>query len=230
MVQPVTNKKGILKISLKLVLTGILFLVCLFTFSLIAHEAVLEKEEVFDNKVFSFFSSFSSPGFINLMEIFTFFGSSTFLLSAYVVIIGFFFIRKQYRYGIDIAIIALSSTGLMYVLKQIFHRQRPDLPIIKGITSYSFPSGHTLSSFIFCSILVYIIYNSALQKWLKWLLSVFLVLFAITIGMSRIVLKAHFPTDVAASFCLGIIWVILAFWLLRKIGFSKYNTAKKKIS
>lgn len=205
-------------ITLKVFLVSILFVTSLFLFALIAEEAVLENEKAFDDKVFRFFSSITTPGFIKTMEYFTFFGSSQFLIPAYIVLIGYFLFRNKLRYAIDIGIIGASSTALMFALKQIFHRQRPDLPIIKGITTYSFPSGHTLSVFIFCSILIFIIRNGRWKSLYKWITCILLELIAITIGASRIALKVHYPTDVIASFCLGIVWVILSLWILKKLN------------
>src|SRR4030095_3335510 len=174
---------------------------------------------------FSFFASFSTPGLEQVMKVFTFFGSVQFLLPAYIVLIGYFLVKRKYRYGIDIAIIGVTSSLMMFWLKNLFHRQRPMLPIIQGLSTYSFPSGHALSSFILCSIFIFIIRNGHWNPLYKWISAVVLLLFAITIGMSRIVLKVHYPTDVVASFCLGIAWVIFSLWLLKKIN-RKYMIRK----
>ena len=217
-----TQKEKLVKqISLKILAVAGLFLLSLFVFAYIADEAVLEHEDVFDNNVHAFFLAHSTPGFIQLMRDFTFLGSSYFLLPAYIVLILFFVIKKRYRYAIDISIIALSSFFLMQLLKQVFHRKRPDLPIIKGITSFSFPSGHSLSSFIFCSIVAYLVCNSAIRTIYKAMLTILLLLLAVTIGISRVVLNVHYATDVIAGFCLGVMWVILSFWIIRKINYRR---------
>ena len=214
-----SKKEKVLKqVSLKVLLVAVLFLVSLFLFAFIAHEAVYEQEDVFDKKVHAFFMAHSTPAFIQSMRDFTFLGSSSFLLPAYIVLVSFFLIKKRVRYAIDISIVAVSSFLLMQGLKQVFHRKRPDLPIIKGIATYSFPSGHSLSSFIFCSVLAYLIWNGELRTVWKLVLTVLLLLLAVTIGISRIVLNVHYATDVIAGFCLGIMWVILSFWVIRKIN------------
>ncbi len=105
----------------------------------------------------------------------------------------------------------------MFALKSVTHRERPPLPIISHINNYSFPSGHALSSFIFFGILIYIAWHSRLQTFYKWFFTCLLVVFAFLIGMSRIVLKAHYPTDVIASFCLGIVWAITSLWVMRRL-------------
>lgn len=213
-----TFKKLWKQVSIKVLIIAVIFLASLFFFAFIAHEAVFENEDIFDSAVHSFFMTHTSPVLIQSMEDFTFLGSSTFLLSAYAVIIGFLLMNKNKRKALDISIVATSSFLLMRGLKLVFHRHRPDLPIIKGITTYSFPSGHTLSSFIFFSILTYLIWNTRMHAAFKVLLSIIMLLLSLMVGVSRIVLNVHYATDVIAGFCLGVMWVILSFWVIRSIN------------
>lgn len=214
-----SKKEKILElISIKVLIVSVLFLISVFAFAFLAKGVVEGQEQKVDNGIFTFFNQFSTPGVINTMRIISFFGSVQFLIPAYLIIILYFIIRKKYRHAVDIAIVGITSSALMFALKAIFHRQRPDLPIIKGIYTYSFPSGHALSSFILCSILVFIIQNGVWKNVYKWIASSLLLLFSIIIGISRIILRAHYPTDVIASFCLGVVWVIASLWLLKKIN------------
>ena len=225
-----TSLKKLLKLlPLEVLLISMVFIISLFVFAFIAEGVIEGNEQAFDNNIFTFFSSFSTPGFINAMKFFTFLGSADFLIPAYLFVIIYFIFKKLYRHAINIFIIAASSTALLFILKSIFQRQRPSLPIIRTITTYSFPSGHMLSSFVFCSILCFIVVKSDWRLLHKWLTSILLFLFAITIGISRIVLKAHYPTDVVASLFLGIAWVILSFYILRKMN-RKFFAGNKKIS
>jgi len=105
----------------------------------------------------------------------------------------------------------------MLGLKQFFHRHRPDLPLVKTLTNFSFPSGHALCSFIFCSVLIYLVDKGNLSLRWKWIFSVLLILLSIIIGISRIVLRYHYATDVLAGFCVGFAWVIFSLWLERKL-------------
>jgi len=219
------RKKILELITIKLLLTAVLFIASVFLFAVIADEVVLENEKAFDDTVLNYLSFLSAPGFITAMKFFTFFGSPGFLVPAYLIVIGYFFLKRKFRYGSDIAIIGLTSFALMTVLKYIFHRQRPSLPVINDLATYSFPSGHTLSSFIFCSILVFIIAHGKRKRLYKWIVSILLFLFAITIGISRIVLRAHYATDVTASFFLGIAWVISSLWILQRLN-RKYMVRK----
>jgi len=205
------------EIELKTVLVSLIFLVSIFVFGYLAHEVVGENETGFDNKAFLFFSSFNSPQLITASRVFTFFGSTYFIIPSYIILIIFLWIIRRRSDAINVTIIAASSTLLMLGLKQFFHRHRPGLPLLKALTNYSFPSGHALSSFIFCSVLIYLVYKGKLDMKWKWIFSVLLVLFSICIGISRIVLRYHYATDVVAGFCLGFAWVIFSLWLERKL-------------
>ncbi|GAC1432269.1 MAG: phosphatase PAP2 family protein [Chitinophagaceae bacterium] len=212
------RKQSLLKlVPLEILVIAGIFLLSLFVFSFIVHEALFEQEDVFDKNVIHFFSAHSSETLIEAMKRITFFGSTTFLFPAYIVLLAWYIFKKKFQYALDIGIIALSSTAMMFALKKVFHRHRPPFPIIKGITGYSFPSGHALSSFIFCTILIYLVWKGTLSPAIKPLLIFFLSLCPIAIGLSRIILNVHYATDVIGGFCLAIAWVIASFEILKKI-------------
>src|ERR1700730_18331228 len=115
-------------LSCSVVLAGILF------FVYVADEAVIEKEKMFDDTVIGFMDSITGAGFIKVMKVFTFLGSPSFLMPFYAVLIAYYCIKKNYLFGIYILVITASSTALFAGLKLVFHRQRPDHPVIKGVT------------------------------------------------------------------------------------------------
>lgn len=214
-------RKGVFKfITVKVLVISTLFLASLYSFILIVHEAVLEDEQTFDDKVFDFFAAHSSPRFVQVMRYFTFFGSHTFLIPAYVALISYYLFQKKYRSSLHIAIIGISSTLLMFLLKELFARSRPDLPLVESVVNnYSFPSGHALSSFIFFGIFIYIIWHSTrMPLAYKWVSIPALFAFTLTIAMSRVVLRAHYPTDVIASYCLGNLWTVMSLEIMRKMS------------
>jgi undecaprenyl-diphosphatase len=205
------------EITLGVLLVSFLFIVAFVFFGYAAHEAIGENDNAFDEKVFSFFKGHSTAALISLMHVLTFFGNQYFIFPAYVLLITFLFIKGRRTDAINIIIVAVTSTALMFGLKEFYHRHRPDMPLFKAATNYSFPSGHALSSFIFCSVIIYLVWGTGLLKKWKWILSVLLMLFAISIGISRIVLRYHYASDVLAGFYLGVVWAFLALWLERKL-------------
>lgn len=204
-----STKKIFGLIPLSLLLAGFLFIVALFVFSFVAHEVVLEHEKVFDDRVFSFFHRHVSDGMLAVLRVITWCGSYLVLIPAYCILITVYLLRGHRQDAIDIGVIGLSSLLLLIFLKNIFHRARPDMPLFRAVTGYSFPSGHALSMFIFCALLIHLIRWSRWRVWTKWSVCIFLFLFSILIGISRIVLRVHYPSDVLAGFCMGFAWVTL---------------------
>ncbi len=83
------------QVSLKVVLLAALFFGSLFLFAYTAQEAVYEQEKAFDTRVHQFLLAHSTPALIQAAEMFTFLGSSVFLLPAYVLLIGMLIIYKK---------------------------------------------------------------------------------------------------------------------------------------
>jgi membrane-associated phospholipid phosphatase len=205
------------KLSLRALLFSFLFLVSIVVFVLLAHEVAGETEHWFDTKAFTYLDRHSSPAIISFFKALTFLGSPWFLLCGYCALILFLLIKRRKEDAADIAIIGITSTVLLFVLKGLFARTRPDLPLVHLATNYSFPSGHALSSFIFFSVLIFSIYKSHWRKAWKYSVSVLLLLFAILIGLSRIALRYHYASDVVAGFCIGFSWLLFSFYIQRKL-------------
>lgn len=217
-------------ITVRFILALAMFLITLFVFVAIADEIVLEHENNFDQTISSFIQSFQSPSHTQLMEGVTFFGSSSFLFPAYIALILYFLIRKKGRLALDITMIGLSSTGILFLFKDIFRRHRPLDPLISDVTGFSFPSGHSFSSFTFFGLLIYIMWQAKIKQAWKILIAVLLFLLAGTIAFSRVYLRVHYPSDVVAGFCLSIVWLMISMWILhkadREIAFSKKPKVK----
>lgn len=119
--------------------------------------------------------------------------------------------------AIRVATISLTSVGLMSLIKNIIHRVRPAGGMVEGITNFSFPSGHAFMSVAFYGILIWWAATGIKNKWQKGIAIAFLVLLILFIGFTRIYLRMHYTTDVIAGFCLGTIWVILCFTVIRSV-------------
>lgn len=119
----------------------------------------------------------------------------------------------------------ISSAGTGFLLKNLIGRDRPlGAELIEGYT-YSFPSGHALTSFFFYGYVIYIIFKHfeiSLAK--KYFFSIILSLVIIAVGFSRIYLGVHYLSDVLGGYVLG--W----FWLNFASSFFDNHTQKKKYS
>ena len=90
-------------------------------------------------------------------------------------------------------------------LKEIICRERPCGGAYAG---YSFPSGHSLINMCFFGILIYLISRHVSGFW-KYLFITLFAIFIFLIGISRLCLGVHFPTDIIAGFLFGLILVNL---------------------
>ncbi len=206
---------------MRIILAIFLFLLTLFIFVYIADEIVLEKETGFDLTIVNAITPFHSSTATSVMTVITFFGSHLFLFPAYIALIIFFWIKKNKKIAITIGLIGLTSTAVLFSLKAFFQRTRPLDPLIQNVAGFSFPSGHSFSSFTFYGLIAYIIWKTNISKAWKITASILLFLFAFTIAFSRVYLRVHFPSDVVAGFCLSIVWLLLSFWIFKKTDLIK---------
>lgn len=204
-------------VSIAVLITIFLFIGCILLFSAIVDENILEKNYDFDTAVVKLVTANVTPRLQNAMSIITFFGSSKFLMPAYIVLILYLLWKKKKAIALDISIIAISSTMVMFALKEFFHRNRPDSTLGNTLESYSFPSGHTVSSFVFCSVLAYLVWKTDISALKKYSITIILFFCTIAVGISRIILLAHFATDVIAAYCFAFAWTLMSFWLIQFI-------------
>jgi len=213
-------------LSLRLLFSIFSFILALYVFALLTEEIIFDRHHDFDHQVFRFLAPYTTEDVVSVMKFFTFFGKPDFLIPAYLLLIGFFMVLKKRKYALETAITGTSSTLLLFGLKKLFGRERPDIPVIEDISGYSYPSGHALLGFVFFSLLVYLVWNSHLRNSWKWTLSILLILFSIVVGISRIVLRVHYFTDVVAGFCLGYAWVLIALWAQRRFMKVKHRAVE----
>jgi undecaprenyl-diphosphatase len=151
------------------------------------------------------------------MNAITFLGKHDALIPLNILLIGYFVYKKKKWFAIRIAALALSSLLLKFILKLSFQRDRPDIPVIKKVAGYSFPSGHALIGVVFYGLVIFVIWHEVKQKWLKILLTVFFVVLILLIGFSRVYLRVHYASDVIAGFAVGFIWLVLSLRIVHSI-------------
>ncbi len=213
--QTLQKVKGV---SLRLLIALAVFAVILLLFLYITDEIVLENESGFDNSVFQLLKGYTTPAVTGTMIFFTFFGSMKFLFPAYCILVLYFlFYKKNKLRSFNIAAIGMSSIAILFLIKDIFKRHRPSDPLIANVKGFSFPSGHSTSAFTFFGLLIYIIWESQISKWLKWALTVVFFFFAVMVATSRVYLHVHYASDVVAGFCLSILWLTICIFVLQKI-------------
>lgn len=107
-------------------------------------------------------------------------------------------------------IYAVIAFVLNIILKLILHRGRPHGLTIKtlGLKSYAFPSGHAFGTVIFYGLFAYLDLKH-LDHPINALVAVMLSLIIFLIGISRVYLGDHYPSDVAGGWLLGLLSLIV---------------------
>ncbi len=151
-------------------------------------------------------------GWVQFFIVITTLGSTVGVLA--IAALTIFLIRREYNVVLRLVIALAGSSAMAQVVKSFIGRIRPDaLPWIGSLHSFSFPSGHSTSAAALFGFIA-VICASRLPKPYERILAVGLCgLLILGIGASRIVLAAHYFSDVIAGFLLGALWVALAFSL-----------------
>ncbi len=170
---------------------------------------VLEGEVLaFDERLRALVHGTASSGLTVLMRAASYYGGPAVLISA-ALGAALIFLVKGRRRGALLAVVTLAGAGLLNgLLKFSFARVRPaaffDYPLP---VSPSFPSGHALyAASIFGGLAVLItarVQSRPLQVAI-WFVSLSLILL---VGISRVYLGVHYPSDVLAGYAIGVIWV-----------------------
>src|SRR5215213_2957216 len=209
-------------LSIEMIIVLVLFVVALSAFVYITRRVFVLNKNKLDTNVFNYLQTHVSERNNDIMEFFTFLGTHQFLIPANLSLIAYFlFIKKHKWYSIKIPAIALSSLGLMFLLKNAFNRERPAIPLLKEAAGLSFPSGHALMSMTFYGLIVYMVFKTVKHNGTKWTLMTMLIVLILIIGLSRVYLRVHYASDVIAGYCIGFLWLVFAIWLLNKI--EKYS-------
>jgi len=103
----------------------------------------------------------------------------------------------------------------MLLLKQLFQRKRPLSPLLKAAKGLSFPSGHAIMAVTFYGLLIYILQHTITIGWLNWFLTIIVIVLILLIGFSRIYLRVHYASDVAAGFVIGLLWLLISLAVLK---------------
>lgn len=136
-------------------------------------------------------------------KLITVIGNTVSQIAIAIMSVTFCYLKKWYPQARFIAVNAIISGICILSLKLIFQRVRPTLPHLVFAGGYLFPSGHSMGTFmIFGSIIILLQYYMPNSIW-KLLCQGILGLLIFLIGLSRIYLGVHFPTDVLAGFILA---------------------------
>jgi undecaprenyl-diphosphatase len=160
-----------------------------------------------DRSIYEALYAGRDPALVVVARIFTALGEPTVLIGAGFVVAAWLWWTERMRMALVLLLVVLVGRGLAEVQKYSIARARPMLePHLVVVKTWSFPSGHAASSIIF-----YLTLALALTAPTRWrrIAALAAVLLSLLIGVSRVMLGVHWPSDVVGGWAFGMLWVLL---------------------
>jgi membrane-associated phospholipid phosphatase len=129
-----------------------------------------------------------------------------------IAVSAYLWIKRLRVWILTLAFAVLGGMALNLLLKNVFARQRPHLanPLL-ALTTYSFPSGHTVMATVFYGTLCALVVSRS-RRWLWRALAIVVAgLLILLVGFSRIYLGVHYLSDVLAAIAEGLAWLVFCF-------------------
>ena len=193
----------------------------LFAFAKLGEEMVQGDTRAFDEYVLLSLRTAGNPsdpigpGWLEeMMRDFTALGGTGVLVFVTLAVTGFLFIAKKRHMALTMAVAVITGMLLSQTLKWGFARPRPELvPAFTRVYTNSFPSGHAMVSAVVYLTLGVLIARTPIRTAIKAYLLFIASLLTLIVGISRVYLGLHWPTDVLAGWAGGAAWALLC-WLV----------------
>ena len=208
--EPTNEKRWFEFLSLSLLLGLGTAITALIFFGWLADEVLEGDSRRFDEVTRAAIHQLASPTLTIVMRGFSFVGSTIALTIGTIFVVVRFAMRNLGREAKLFAITMIGAGLLNITLKLAFKRARPEPFFNLSLPeTYSFPSGHSLTSAVFFGALAAILTAHIKSRRVRAVIWIVSTLIFLTIGFSRIYLGVHHTTDVIAGFVAALIWILV---------------------
>jgi len=158
-------------------------------------------------------------------------GGPTVLWLIVVAVAGFLVLQTRYRTAIVVVLTSATGELLNTAMKHLFNRPRPTIvPHLRAVYSTSFPSGHAMESAIVYLTLGAILMRAAESRVTKIYILGLAVLLTVLVGVTRVYLGVHYPTDVIAGWIVGFFWASVCWLVAQRFEGATHIQAEKEKS
>jgi undecaprenyl-diphosphatase len=182
--------------------------VALLSFAWLAEEMLSDGTRRFDDAIRLLLHQRTSASLTAAMRSASFVGSPAFLIPLGILVVALYLWQGRPRTARLFVITVIGAEVLDQILKLAFHRTRPaaffGLPEPLG---YSFPSGHALVACSFYGVLAAFAATRTESRARRWTYRIAAALLIAIIGISRIYLGVHYPSDVLGGYAAALVWV-----------------------
>lgn len=166
---------------------------------------LLDVTGVIDYNIYNLLSTNNVEFLTACANVVTSFASSQVIIIITLILI---FLLNTNHQRIFVIINTLISAGIIILTKNIFLRERP-LIGSQILSSYSFPSGHSLIATTYYGFLIYLLRRSRCKEEIKTIGTTFLTTLIVLICLSRLILNVHYLTDVIGGVILGLVILLV---------------------
>ncbi|WP_246281346.1 phosphatase PAP2 family protein [Saccharibacillus qingshengii] len=189
------------------------------------HQSVMN----FDHKWIGRIQNQETPTWTSVAETLSWIGSTQVVIVLVVALLLFLLLIPRLRWEALLVVCATGGSALLNILlKNLFRRDRPDINRLAEESTFSFPSGHSMGAFALYGILAYVLWRLIEPLPLRIIALLLCILLTLTIGLSRIYLGVHYPSDVIGGYTASAAWLALTigifeYWRHRKVRRSEYR-------
>lgn len=169
----------------------------------------------FDATVSDYITSFRNPTLTLFFKYITDVGDIygyLIILSLITFVLLYYF--KSWKYAVQLLSVLILAVSSNVFLKHLIQRERPITDHLVTVKTLSYPSGHAMTAMAFYGFLIYLLFTLKIKVGYKYALILLCVFLILSIGISRIYLGVHYPSDILGGFIAGLIWVVFCCFLL----------------
>lgn len=175
----------------------------------------------FDSAIITYVQCLEAPMLTVIMKFFSFIGDTTAVVALSLLTLVLLYTVFKHRSELILFISVMVGANILFLLlKLFFQRARPDLHRLAEASNYSFPSGHATMACALYGVITFILWRHIGTSLGRSIFIIFGIVMILAIGISRIYLGVHYPSDIIAGY------FISTFWLTLAIGF--YQRYKEK--
>lgn len=172
----------------------------------------------FDRQISHWLSSQMTFSSIFIFGIISDFGDLNLIVPLTFGLFVFFLWKREWINAFGLIFCVFIGGIVSSLLKYFF--QQPKMNFVQSNVfeiDFGFPSGHTIMAILFYGYLAYLLVNRTQNKKLQWIIMVCAGLISLLVGLSRLLIGVHIPTDVLSGWVFGLTWLIISIGISQKI-------------
>lgn len=212
---------------LRLTLLFVGLLLPLWAFAELADEVREREPFPFDEPVLRFAHALAGDGFDRMFLFFSAVGYRYGVVPFDIALVALLAWKRRLREGLFAGVAVIGSALLNLATKQVFARDRPSLwESIAPEDNFSFPSGHAMGSATVAWVLVLLAWHT---RW-RWPVALSTGAFMVFVGLSRVYLGVHYPSDILAGWAAASVWTVSTYFLVFRNGFRPWHAPPSEIT